>query len=395
MRKSILLAAFVIVVLVAIAGLIPAGAYAALPEGVVAHSLAVTTVVGNHIQQARAGSLFAAALQVENAGSQVRDYTAVVEVRDSRGFTVVTDVSKGLLGAKQAATVKRVLSLNETGDYSVRAFSYSVPAFGKGRMSISPVVSSSLAVVDASSRHQAGIYVPLYEYPYLDNPGSMWNTLVRAKADHPSVPFAVTINPWSGPGLWKDPLYEAGASQLRKAGIEHVLGYISTHYARQTSGGTMAELKAMIDTYREWYPDVNGLMMDEVNSSADELSFYRELVGYARERGFGFIVANPGTYIDEGYIGLFDNLMIYEELSLPSVTQLQKNTHFPNYPAEDFSFTARNISSLDPSYVSQIAQYVGLFYITSDVESAYDTNPYNTLPPYFMDLVGMLDLGPQ
>lgn len=388
MIKSFLVAAFV-----AIASLLPANlAYAAIPEGVVAHSPAITTTGGNHLQKVRVGAMFAATVQVENRASQVSDYTAVVEIRDSDGFTIMTELSKGILGSKQSTTVKHVLSLDEVGNYMVRAFTYSQPAFGQARnIDISPVVSSPVSAVNATL-HQAGLYVPLYEYPYLEDQGSIWNIVMKAKADHPSVPFAVTINPWSGPGIWKDPAYADATAQLKKAAIEHVLGYMSTHYARQDYGATMPELKAMIDTYKEWYPEVDGLMMDEVNSSGSELAFYKELVGYAREKGFDFIMANPGTSIDERYIGLFDNLMIYEELSLPTVAQLQKNTHFPNYPAEDFSFTARNISTLDPDYVSRIAEYVGLFYITNDVESADDTNPYNTLPPYFLDLVGMLDI---
>lgn len=384
---------FFVAAFVAIASLLPANlAYAAIPEGVVAHSPAITTTGGNHLQKVRVGAMFAATVQVENRASQVSDYTAVLEIRDSDGFTIMTELSKGILGSKQSTTVKLVLSLDEVGNYTARAFAYSQPAFGQARnIDISPIVSSPLSAVNATM-HQAGLYIPLYEYPYLDDQGSMWNIVMRAKADHPSVPFAVTINPWSGPGIWKDPAYADATAQLRKAGIEHVLGYMSTHYARQDYGATMPELKAMIDTYKEWYPEVDGLMMDEVNSSGSELAFYKELVGYAREKGFDFIMANPGTSIDERYIGLFDNLMIYEELSLPTVAQLQKNTHFPNYPAEDFSFTARNISTLDPDYISQIAEYVGLFYITNDVESADDTNPYNTLPSYFLDLVGMLDI---
>lgn len=384
-----------IAAIVAIASLIPPNFASAAPDGVTAHSLQITTSAGSRLQQVKAGMMFAAAVQVENTGSQVRDYTAVIEIRDSNGFTVVTDVSQGLLGATQAASVRNVLSLDDVGDYTARAFAFSTPAFGQGKMSVSPVVMSTISVVNATYRHQAGLYVPLYEYPNLGDPNGMWSGLIKAKSDHPSVPFAVTINPWSGPGLWKDPSYSAATAELRKAGIEHVLGYVSTYYARQVSGGTMAELKATIDTYREWYPDVNGLMMDEVNSSGDELAFYKELVGYAHEKGFDFIVANPGTSIDERYVGLFDSLMIYEELKLPTVSQLQTNTHFPKYPPEDFSFTARNIPSLDPDYVSQLAEYVGLFYITNDVESAADTNPYNSLPPYFMELVGLLDTGPQ
>ena len=84
--------------------------------------------------------------------------------------------------------------------------------------------------------------------------------------------------------------------------------------------------------------------------------------------------------------------MIYEQVVLPSVSQLQENTYFPEYPAENFSFAVRNISHLDPAYVADAIEQVGFLYITDDVESTADTNPYNTLPPYFGDLVAMLEL---
>jgi hypothetical protein len=42
--------------------------------------------------------------------------------------------------------------------------------------------------------------------------------------------------------------------------------------------------------------------------------------------------------------------------------------------------------------VAEAIQQVGFLYITNDVESPADTNPYNTLPPYFGNLVAMLEL---
>ena len=366
----------------------------ALQDGVAAQSASVTSSGGNYLKKVKVGTQVVASAALANTdGSRIHEYTAVLEVRDANGFTVGLDIVDGLMGPSQQASVSTTVLLDQVGDYSVRAFAYSFPALGRDRqVAISPVVSTTVSAVDVNYIHQTGIYVPLYEYPYLESPGNIWNTLVAAKAAHPSVPFAVTINPSSGPGFWQDPNYLVGTAALRSGGIEYVLGYIHTDYARQTSGATMAEIKGSIDRYRAWYPDVNGIMLDEMNSGSGQVGFYREIADYARAQGIEFIVANPGTRADRGYMGIFDNLMVYEQVVLPTVMQLQENTYFPEYPAENFSFAVRNVSFLDPAYVAEAREHVGFLYITDDIENPADTNPYNTLPPYFMDLLAMLEI---
>jgi hypothetical protein len=52
----------------------------------------------------------------------------------------------------------------------------------------------------------------------------------------------------------------------------------------------------------------------------------------------------------------------------------------------------RNVSFLDPAYVAEAREHVGFLYITDDIENPADTNPYNTLPPYFTDLLAMLEI---
>jgi hypothetical protein len=367
-------------------------AHAAGPEGVAAQSVAVASAAGNHLKKVRTGSPFVATINLVNSGAGIRDYVSVMEVRDSEGITVALELDNGLLGPGQKVAFSKTLVLREVGNYTVRAFAYSSPAIERGMsMDISPAISTRMSIVDASSARQVGVYVPLYEDPNLEDQGSMWNGLVRAKASHPAVPFVVTINPWSGPGSWQDPAYIKGTSQLRKAGIEYVLGYVSTGYARQDPGYSIVELKAQIDRYREWYPDVNGVMLDEVNSSGGKVSFYKELVSYAKAKGMEYVLANPGTNVDEKYVGVFDSMMIFEDKGLPTVAQLQANTFYPKYPPEYFSFTSRNISSLDPDYVDEIKDYVGMFYVTDGFESAGNDNPYDTLPPYFSDLLALLD----
>ncbi|MGI0006201.1 MAG: hypothetical protein ACREAI_07285, partial [Nitrososphaera sp.] len=126
-------------------------------------------------------------------------------------------------------------------------------------------------------------------------------------------------------------------------------------------------------------------------SGEGQLPFYKELADYSRSQGMEFVRANPGIKAAEAYIGVFDNLAIYEGDALPTALQLQENTYFPRHPYEGFSFISKNVASLDTAYVAEIKGYVGLLYITDDVEGEGDRNPYNSLPGYFEDLVELLD----
>ena len=202
----------------------------------------------------------------------------------------------------------------------------------------------------------------------------------------------MTVNPSSGPGGAQNAAYAGAISALKKGAVEYILGYIPTHYAKQDAGHTLADLEAMIDSYREWYPEVNGVSFDQLSSNIADIGFYRDLGSYARSHGMEFVRANSGTRADETYSsGIFDNVAVYEGSILPSALQLKENTHFPRYAPQGFSFISKNVASLDAAYISQLRDYVGLLYITDAVESATDSNPYNKLPSYFAELVGLLD----
>jgi hypothetical protein len=360
-------------------------AHAALATGVVAESVIITDMSGNRLNGLKAGSQFIATIEIANLEEKPTQYVTIFEVRDSTGITVELTSDSGMLYSQQILNVSSVLYLPNAGDYSFRAF---VMDRSERPMVISPIISASIPVRDIS---YPGVYVPLYKYPDLQKPDGIWNTLIKAKKDHPSVLFVVTVNPSSGPGREQNATYVNAISELKKSGVEYILGYIPTDYSRQGPGRTLDDLKGLVDRYKVWYPDINGVMLDQTHVDESQLGFYRELAAYARSQGTEFIRANPGTKAAEGYQDIFDNLAIYEGRSLPTVSLLQINTDFPKSIPERFSFTSRDVSSLDPSYVNQVRNYVGLFYITSDVENEQDRNPYNTLPVYFTDLVALLD----
>lgn len=365
---------------------------------------------------AASGSRIVATVWVENAGRVPGQYVLVLEARSSDGVTAFLGLTSGALGPGQRASAETEIVL-PAGSYALRAFS--IDSVSRPLL-FSPVISAQVAVppdanvvvaatadaapppplppppaaeplpVPASGR--TGIYVPLYKFPDLADPEGVWNTLLKAKREHPQVPFVVTINPASGPGQARNAAYASAIPELGKAGVEHVLGYIPTRYGSQEPGFTLADIKAMIDRYRAWYPDVDGIMLDQASSEGAKLAFYAEIAQYARSQGLEFVRANPGTKADAQYYrdAFFDNVAIYEGRSLPAIQQLQENTRHPEYAPQGFSFTARGVQSLDPAYVKQAAMYVGLLYITDDLESDGDRNPYNSLPPYFGQLVALL-----
>lgn len=393
MRHLGLLAVLVAIVLSA-ACYIPKPAHAAPAVGIVAESLTITDMAGKgQLRAVKPGGQFMAMLATTNAADGIQEYVAVFEVRDANGFTVFLDFSEGLLNPGQTSRIGLQVLLQETGNYTVRSFAYSVPLLSQARgVAFSSVFTAPLSVTETvAPAHQTGVFVPLYEYPDIGDPENIWNRLVAYKQEHASVPFAATINPWSGPGTWLDPNYAQGISALREGGVEYVLGYVPTDYARQTGGASLSNIKAMMDTYRAWYPGVNGVMLDEVNSSSDRLAFYSELAEYARAAGLQYVFANPGTKIDAQYIEIFDNLVIYEHRVPPSVSQLQENTYFPTYDPQYFSFAVKNVPTLDVAYVDEASGYVSFLYLTDDVESLSDPNPYNTLPRYFAELLDLLD----
>ncbi|WP_337862510.1 spherulation-specific family 4 protein [Nitrososphaera sp.] len=257
---------------------------------------------------------------------------------------------------------------------------------GSGGSSSPPAPSSSTGG-SGNSMRSTGVYVPLYKYPDLWDSNGMWNAVIKAKKAHPLVPFSVAYNPSSGPGTSYSSTIHNAVRQLDGAGVEHILGYMATKWGRQPAGYTLADLKVKIDRYRAWYPETDGLMLDEMASTADKVPFYRDLVNYAKSKGFTFIKGNPGAKVDRGYIGLLTNISVYEGSGAPSLSKLSSNTYYPGYSKSNFAFTAKDVWSLDSNYVRQARAYVGYMYMTNDGSG----NPYNTVPPYFNSMVAALD----
>src|SRR2546425_4981266 len=124
------------------------------------------------------------------------------------------------------------------------------------------------------------------------------------------------------------------------------------------------------------------------NSGAE--SYYSTLTNYVKNvDGMKMTVCNPGTSVPQSYVGTCDTLEIAESAGLPSLSTLQSRTFYPNYDKSNFFMLAHDTNSITQTDVTDRMPYVGYEYITKDVEP----NPYDTIPPYFLDEVAYLDTG--
>src|SRR6185312_10218185 len=218
---------------------------------------------------------------------------------------------------------------------------------------------------------KTGIIVPLYTYP-----GNDWNTLVKEKTNHPSVPIVAIINPDSGPGT-KDTNYVSGVQKLRSAGIK-VIGYI---YTANIGYKTITH---DMDEYKNWY-NVNGIFFDQMSNAKGNETYFASLTNYSKSVGLNFTVGNPGIETLPSYIGTVNNMVTYDNPDLPLISSFE-GWH-KNFTKSNFSLISYSVDDLNKTYVSKMAKLVQYMYISNTTLP----NPFNTLPGHLDDLMQTLD----
>src|SRR5882762_2738925 len=171
----------------------------------------------------------------------------------------------------------------------------------------------------------SGVVVPLYIYP-----DSTWTTIALTAKANPNVPIIAIINPNNGPGSSSDPTYLAAVQNLQSSGVT-VLGYVATGYGNNA----ISSEESQINKYHSWY-NINGIFFDEMT----------------------YTMGNPGTSVPSSYIGILDNLCIYESVGYPSLSFIT----YPGYPESNFGLIAFGVS-YDAAFVTGAAPLVGYMYI--------------------------------
>jgi hypothetical protein len=222
----------------------------------------------------------------------------------------------------------------------------------------------------------AATIVPLYTYP--SDPS--WNTVIAAKAAHPTVGVVAVINPSNGPGAAVDPGYASGIARLTAAGIK-VVGYVATGYAVKSP----VVVKADIDRWRAFYPgQIGGIFFDEQSNRAGDVPYYRDLSQHAKAQGMPFTIGNPGTDTSESFVGALDVMLIYESAGLPTENQLA-GWH-ANHAPSNFGVIP-HAAAFDAAFVRNARRYVQYIYVQNDTLP----NPWDSVPGTFGDLLAALE----
>ena len=239
-----------------------------------------------------------------------------------------------------------------------------------------PTAAPAATPAPAASGAVTGTIIPLYTPP--TDPS--WAAVAAAKAAHPAVPVLAVVNPANGPGAAQSADYTAGIARLTAAGVK-VIGYVHTLWGARP----VAELQAEMGQWQSWYPGVSGIFFDEMANAAGHEAYYSGLSAYAKGRGLGFTIGNPGSDSSPTYVGTEDVILIYESGGVPSAASL--GGWHASYNRSNFGVIPYAVGSLDTSFVQSAKQYVGYIYLQSDNLP----NPWDSVPPYLSELVGALD----
>jgi hypothetical protein len=234
---------------------------------------------------------------------------------------------------------------------------------------------------------KTGVNVALYAYP-IGTGASEWQKVYDQKVAHPSVPMAITFNPATGPGSYKDSNFANWISKLRSVGVI-TIGYTYDNYGARS----LADINRDADKYKNWY-NADGLFIDEVTNKAGFEQHYKDINAYAHSIGMKITVGNPGTDVPQTFVGTLDMFNITEGTGYVPISWLQycvlctSSGWHQNYDKRNFSYIRYSISSLDTVFEVNSSQYVGLLYLTDGSDS---DGRWFHVPSYFATEVATLD----
>ena len=222
------------------------------------------------------------------------------------------------------------------------------------------------------------IVVPAYFYPAGEGLAA-WKQLI---ASAELTPITAIVNPDSGPGKRLDPAYRE-LFQLAKSSKVKLIGYVTLSYAERP----ISAVKADIDSWLHFYPEVAGIFFDEQPSQARHAEFARDACAYAREKiAKGSIVSNPGVPCAREYfdwpalptICVFEHGDGFEKLQLPAWMH--------ELPRDRFLILLYDVptaNAMREKVRAIVEKRAGCVYLTNRTGG----NPWNGLPAYWDDEV--------
>jgi len=234
-----------------------------------------------------------------------------------------------------------------------------------------------------------GILLPMYVYPSSVYTNTAYNQVIDLKNQYSEVPLYVILNPANGAGTVTDGNYAAAIQRLKGAGAI-VLGYIATGYTASST----SEMQSEIDDWITYYPDIDGIFMDEMDNTNDEatLSYYQTLTRYVHGKGLYPSIGNPGAGVAGNFFAssTADLIVTYENSSYPDEATLKGDfdNGYADYNKNQRAALAYNSSEFYSASTTLLKKYNGLIYVTDDTLP----NPWDTVSPYLEETFQLLSV---
>ena len=220
------------------------------------------------------------------------------------------------------------------------------------------------------------VYIPLFM-----GPGTAWNTVVSLKQKYLNQTIIVCFNPSNGNFTGRDTNMGNGLINLKNSGTK-IQGYCYTGYGNRP----MADVQKVINNYKQFYPEVSGIFLDEMSNSGGKEQYYKDITNFCHSNGFNYVMGNPGTSSTLSYVDTVDNVLVYESAGAPSLATVQQRTFNAQPNKSKYGIIPYGVPTLDPAYVKSVKPYLGTLYITNDSGS----NPWDTIPSYLEQLIQAL-----
>lgn len=230
-------------------------------------------------------------------------------------------------------------------------------------------------LADRLEATKTGILIPLYI-----RPGSAWTHVETVHRSHPEIPVIAIVNPSSGPGTSKSETYAQVIPILAGSGVA-VGGYIFTDYAARP----LAQVEEDLDRWREWYPDVSAIFIDEMASKKEQVAYYQTVRNLAHAKGFTKTVGNPGTAPDPEIFTAADVIVVSEGTTPPEPTALEALAAKGGRGKMAILIHGASRELVD-SWLPRTKTLLSHVYLTEDVLP----NPWNTVSSHLERMIEIL-----
>lgn len=267
-------------------------------------------------------------------------------------------------------------------------------------MSSSYTASDELTLYIRPTPKDLGVLVPAY---FSAGTKSPWVDLIYAsKVSHPDVAVTAIVKPATGVDTngivtAADADLSTNITDFTASANHKVIAYVSTISGSGTR--SVADIKAIINSYISYYPKLNGFFLDEMGTGTSQRPFYSDIYTYIKGLAPTMeVMGNPGTFPDSSYaepatiaadvlVTFEGNAASYQNIDpQPSSTWIYSK---PNSAQAMLVHSASTCTAMQEALKTAAAARTntGWVYVTDQPVGS----PWSALPSYWTKLLGTVD----